>query len=775
MADKKILIAESDTLHIFQLKQEFSKYNSLYEVCFCQHKDELWKSIENENFDLLIVSLHAEDNSGMEILSHSLVFNLIPVVFLCEYSDRFMGVELIKKGAVDYIPKTEDNLQNLPFSAGRALREWENITARRQAEARLLETESKYRIITESINDVVWEIDVRTQKFTFISGSVYSFLGYSEYELEDMDIFSLIHPESFVTLDDRKNEIADDLYNKGKEPGEIKFNHDLKFYHKDGTTRWGEVRGFLVWDKEKKQVVAISGTVRNITAHRKTERELEIREAFFETLIREAPLGIVILDNADRVKQVNKHFLNLFGYSEQECLEQFINDLIVPEDLKDESKALTGMAARGEYIDHETIRCSKAGQRIDVHVMGKPVMLNDHKLGVFGIYQDITQRKKVEVASKVAKIKQQFLANMSHEIRSPMTGIMGMIELLSKTSLDKQQHFYVEVIRKSSDGLLAIVNDILDLSKIEAGKMIIRPRDFNLKRSAETLFSLFNALARKKDIGFILEYDETLPEYVFADENRISQIVTNLLSNAAKFTSEGFVRLNYKYLGMENHKHMIRISVKDTGIGIEEADKEKLFKIFSQLDSSDTRNYEGAGLGLSISHKLAELMDGRIEVESTPGRGSCFSLILGVDESHDVASFHQHQHAQLQEKDITGTNVLLTEDKRTNQMVISLMLKELGCNVVLASNGAEAIEKLNEGDFDIIFMDIQMPVMDGLTAVKIMRSENKGKPLPAIIGLSAKAMEGDAEYHIAEGMDDYIFKPVSSDVLRNCIMKWIKR
>jgi PAS domain S-box-containing protein len=692
----------------------------------------------------------------------------IPVIFLCEPSMKYNGIELIKHGAMDYFAKTPRNIYNLPSAVDRSLREFENIQRRRMAEIKLLESESKFRKVIENINDVVWEMDTRLESFSFISGSVNRFLGYTANEFLQQKPLIVIHPKSLKQVAEAKSNVKASL-RKGLPTHDIQFLIEIAFIHKDGSERWGEVRGFLVEDDNHK-IIALSGIVRDITGQHKAIKELEIREAYFETLIREAPLAIVILDNQDRIKQINNHFLTLFGYTPDECIGQYVNDLIVPDDYKKEGNTFTNMAARGENINSESVRRSKTGQLIDVHILGQPIMLNDAQLGILGIYQDISQRKKMEVASRVTRIKQQFLANMSHEIRSPMTGILGMLDLLKNTALDEQQASYVDVIRKSSDGLLDIVNDILDLSKIEAGKLIIRNKDFHLRNSAQNLYSLFKVVTEKKNIGFLLEFDDQLPEYVFADENRISQIITNLLSNAVKFTSQGYVKLRYKLLKSNTYDCTISISVEDTGMGIGEEDKEKLFQIFSQLDSSDTRNFDGAGLGLSISQKLAELMGASIDVVSAPIKGSTFSLKINVRKGTSIANTPSIE--EVGQNELKDCHVLLTEDKRTNQMVISLMLKEIGCKVDLASNGLEAIEKIRSYKYDVVFMDIQMPVMDGLTAVRELRKQFGPEALPLIIGLSAKAMEGDAEYHIAQGMNDYLTKPVTTEILRKCMLKW---
>lgn len=858
--------------------------------------------------DLVISDWVLPDGTSEQILEDPRICGQIPVIFISSNGDEQLAVSLMKKGAIDYLVKSPQLFKEIGQIARRAIREWENIVARKEAERKLRDAESKYKLVTENLNDVIWELDVDFQHYTFISSSIERFLGYTQEEYLTLDFNASIDSESAQIIKDLKREFQQKLKN-GVDPHDINIDIEIKFRHKNGATVWGNTRGFLVVN-QRRQVVAFSGITRNITAQKQAEKQLLIKEAFFETLIREAPIAIVILDNHDQIQQVNSYFVELFGYTPEECLGIPINELIVPENQKTEGAQLTNQAMEGQIINVETLRKHKSGKLIDVHIHGKPVMLNDAKLGVFGIYQDISIRKeyekqlktlsdrlllatssaaigiwdydlktreliwenemyvlhdikkdsgsnlmklweegivdndkailnfifdqkiflretfdktyriitygktkhirlfasvhfdnqqtasrivgccwditnevvnaelnkKMEVSTKVASIKQQFLANMSHEIRSPMTGIMGMIDLLMRTPLDEQQYFYADTIKKSSDGLLHIVNDILDLSKIEAGKMIVKPTHFNLRNSGNNIFGLFHALASQSGLEFRLEFDEALPECVFGDENRMSQIIANLLSNAIKFTEKGSVVLSYKMLADDKESVTLKVSVADTGIGISEDDSVRLFKMFSQLDTSDTRNYEGAGLGLSISEKLAELMDAKIDMESEPGKGSIFSLTVKLPKTNEGVMNGKHSVDVKEETtESLPFNVLLVEDKPTNQMVISLMLKEIGCTVEVAGNGQIALDMISPGKYDFIFMDIQMPVMDGLTAVRRLRAMYKEKELPFIIGLSAKAMEGDADYHIARGMNDYLTKPVTTEILQKCLQKWSER
>ena len=907
MLNKCIILFEDNPEHKDQISLSFENNQNFFDIKKYESPDE-FPELDNPAFhcDLIICSWSLIKGKESQLLQNPQVKDKIPVIILSSLTARGAEKNLLLAGAFDYYVKSSEFFQFLPEIARRAIREWDNITVRKTAEIKLIQAQSKYQMVTENINDVVWEIDADFNNYLFISDSILWFLGYEPSEFLQQNFNGSIHKESINEISILKKNITAQL-KSGKDPRTILIDKEIKFVHKDGSIRWGKVRGFLVAN-EKNEVLAICGITRNITGQKIAEKQLQIQETFFQTLIEQAPLAIVILDNNDHIQQVNNQFLDLFGYTKEECVGALINKLVVPEELKDEGAYLSRVVGEGEYISTETIRRNKSGELIDVQIQGKMVTLNDSNLGVFGIYQNISKRKeyekrlqklserlllatssasigiwdynlktkklvwesemfilhevskqsianlmeewenvvveedrdnlnfvfnqelrarenfetvyrisssqgkikhmrlfaslffdqndkpsrivgccwditneienaelnkKIEISAKVANIKQQFLANMSHEIRSPMTGILGMIDLLMRTPLNDQQKFYVETIRKSSDGLHHVVNDILDLSKIEAGKMVIKPVLHNLRESGNAIYSLFRALAEQKGLKLGLYFDPELPENIYADENRISQILSNLISNAIKFTHKGRVTITYEKTDEDDYYVSLRISVSDTGIGISDNDRSKLFSIFSQLDNSDTRNYEGAGLGLSISDKLASLMNARIDVESKPGKGSTFSLVLKCPKTHEINPVDDSfKDSRTVKKENFDFNVLLVEDKATNQMVISLMLNEIGCKVDLAVNGKEALDKLDIHKHDFVFMDIQMPVMDGLKASEELRKIYSKKQLPPIIGLSAKAMEGDAEFYISKGMDDYLTKPVTSEILRKCILKW---
>ncbi len=518
---------------------------------------------------------------------------------------------------------------------------------------------------------------------------------------------------------------------------------------------------------------------KDITFKKQAEQRLKENEEKYKNIIENMELGLVEVDGNFTITDIHNWFSKMTGFMKEELIGRELSKLITDQKSRDTLEIEKKNRLEGKSGLYEIQIIKKDGKPAWFLVSSTPVFgINKNVLGAVCIHMDISNQKRLEQslenarfkAETAANSKQEFLANMSHEIRTPMNAIVGMTDLLEETNVNEKQSSYIEAIKASADNLLVIINDILDFSKIEAGKINLEFIDFNLKKVIDLIINSLQEKAKNKNIELLWDHDESISEFLVGDPVRLSQILTNLINNAIKFTEEGSVKLICRLVSDNNNHNVINFKVLDTGIGIEQSKLKTIFDKFTQEDSSTTRRYGGTGLGLSISKQLVELFGGYLEIESEKGFGTIlsFKLTLRKGKAGNDAKVNTTLQYEESKKTLKGKKILLVEDHEINQFLAISILKDWGVEVDLAENGQIAINKVVAKDYDLILMDMQMPVMDGIEATREIRNTLKSS-IP-IIALTANAIKGDDIKCNEAGMNDYVSKPFDKKILFNKIV-----
>ncbi len=550
------------------------------------------------------------------------------------------------------------------------------------------------------------------------------------------------------------------------------------------------------WSEDEINIFQVlANNISSALERNRNETKIIESEEKFKLIANNIP-GTVYLSKFDAFSTkifLNDEVLNLTGYSKSEFIENNLSflSLIHPDDKEEVINNQIDNLQNGMPL-HNVYRIQrKSGEFIWIEEFGDVIKRDDEIEFVGGIYFDITSKKETEDAIKAKQLaeaanksKSDFLANMSHEIRTPLNGIIGFTHLLMKTDLEEIQEKYMTTINQSAHSLLEIINDILDFSKIEAGKLELFIDLYDIKKILGQVFDLIVYESNKKNLELDFNIDPDVPKYIWTDIVRIKQILINLLSNAVKFTTEGSIKLNVSVLEKKhNNTCLIRFAVIDTGIGILEKNQQKIFKAFLQEDSSTTRKFGGTGLGLTISNQLLALMESRLQLESKIGEGSTFFFDLNLKTSNQ--SINDKYNAELKSLNIdldsdeietNGNTItfLIVEDNKVNMLLLKTIIKNLYNNAFIfeCENGYEAIQQFEEINPTIIFMDIQMPIMNGYETAKAIRNTKKGRDIP-IIAVTAGAEKEERNKCISAGMDDYISKPIMKGSVEEALVKWL--
>ncbi|MEN9522970.1 MAG: hypothetical protein RL065_1347 [Bacteroidota bacterium] len=517
----------------------------------------------------------------------------------------------------------------------------------------------------------------------------------------------------------------------------------------------------------------------DITEQKRADTVLRLSEEKYRNMIANMNLGLIEVDLNETIQFANQSFCEMSGYQIDELIGNNSN-ILIHEDSIDTLKNKIEKRHLGDSDAYEMKMKNKHGDIKWWLLSGAP-KYNDkgEMIGSIGIHLDITEQKLMEedlivareLAEQSAKAKEVFLANMSHEIRTPMNAIMGMSKQLQKTSLNDKQKSLLNIINSASENLLVVINDVLDISKIEAGKLTIETIGFNLKDVVQRAISVMSHKFEEKGLSILFTYDEKIEKVLKGDPYRMNQVLLNLLSNAVKFTEKGGVKINCSLeVQVKNKAQNICIKVIDSGIGMDKQFLNNLFQKFIQEDKSVARKYGGSGLGMTICKQLIELMNGSIEVESIKNEGTTITLNLPFDIGFEkdllIDNYVETNHDIL-----NGKSILLVEDNEMNRLVACEALSHYQVNITEAENGLEAIEWLNKRPFDLILMDIQMPELDGLEATQIIRKELACNT--PIIALTANAIKGESDKCIEMGMNDFISKPFEEEDLVRIMSKWL--
>lgn len=726
--------------------------------------------LQDHDFAIILMDVQMPVMDGFEtslLIRQSEKFKHVPIIFLSANTDNQEDIyKGYKTGAVDFMLKP---LQPEILKAKVAVfvdlyRKNHELVVQgehlRELNSRLMRQSQYVRSLIEASLDPLITINSEG-KITDVNEAMEKITGLKRDSIMGTDFFN------YFTRPEVAKQVYEDVFDKGSIQ-----DYQLTIRHKNGKLTDVLFNG-SVYKDEKGDVLGVVVVARE-----------KLLSKYSRTLIEASLDPLITINSEGKITDMNQALTDLVGVSREEIVGSDFFDHITD---RQKAKAVYEEAfAKGFVKDSPLTIKHKNGKLTDVLCNGS--VYRDERGRVMGtvlVARDITARKKFEnelidakkraekaakIAEEAVKAKQQFLSNMSHEIRTPMNAIVGFTKVVLKTELSDKQREYINAIKISGDALIVLINDILDLAKVDAGKMTFEKIPFKLSASIYAMLHLFETKIREKNLELVKEYDNSIPEVLIGDPVRLHQIVLNLVSNAIKFTSKGKITVEVKMLQEDADKATLQFSVTDTGIGIPEDRLESIFDNFQQASSGTARLYGGTGLGLAIARQLVIAQGGKIWVKSKPGEGSTFAFTIAFRKSKEKQLAASDQN-DTEEVKASKARILVVEDVALNQLLMKTVLEEFGFEMEVASNGKVAIERLRQKKFDLVLMDLQMPEMNGFTATEMIRSKLK-LDIP-IIALTADVTTVDLEKCRSVGMNDYVSKPIDDKLLLKKINKYL--
>jgi PAS domain S-box-containing protein len=641
-----------------------------------------------------------------------------------------------------------------------------DITEKNKILTAIAENEAKSKLIMNSALDAIITIDEMGCVLLW-NPQAEKIFGWKEAEVIGKLISEVIIPERLRA----SHEKGMAHYRATSEGPVLQKIIELPAMHKNGSEFPVELSIAPIFHGNK---VFFCSFIRDISERKRSELALATSEQKYRSIIANMNLGLLEVDEEDRIQFCNQSFTDISGYALDDILGKKASAIFASEKGQQVISEKNEQRKSGKSDSFELEIINKKGENKWWLISGAPNYNDSGEIiGSIGIHLDITKQKRLEqqlgaalIKAQIAsEAKQTFIANMSHEIRTPLNAIIGMVRELGREKLTKTQNIYVENSEKAAKHLLSMVNNILDISKIEAGEIVFENSEFSLVALVEMVENILEIQAQEKGLQCICNLAPDIKPVLIGDSSRIRQVLINLIGNAIKFTDKGMVKLEVKVINSIDNKQKLNFKIEDTGRGMSPEFLKTIFDKFSREQLVNSKKIEGTGLGMPITNELINLMGGSLNVKSTLGKGTIveFELELRVGDSSNILG----PSDTITQNNLSGLHCLLVEDNEMNRLIAGKSLKFFGCNVTEAGDGAEAIELLKKNTYQFVLMDIQMPVMDGLEATKYIRKQLK-LSIP-IIALTANAFKSDIDAYLAIGMNSYVNKPYEEQALYHVI------